>query len=280
MIGAISLLIYNPGMVAPTRTLSPRQELKLIVQRIVETYAPDKIILYGSYAYGAPRPGSDFDLLIIKETTDPPRERYVQVCKALWSLPKTISVEPVVLTDAELMWRLEIGDQFYQNIVRRGRTLYERDPAGPSLLERLEAITPMVPSDSPYPAEWYELAARDLKAAKALLTDDELLVAAGIWLQQAVEKYLKGYLLSKGWHLDRTHDLNKLLTEALKHDDSLSHYVVLCQQITRFYFENRYSLSKEVPITRAEMEKLFAGADELIARIQSRAAPPPAENKA
>lgn len=283
MIGAARLLVYNPSMAtnaAPTRTLSPDRELKLIVRRIVEAYAPDKIVLYGSHAYGTPGPDSDFDLLIIKETTEPPRERYHKVRDALWSLPKTISVEPVVVTEAELIRRLEIGDQFFENIVRRGRTLYDRDPASRSLLERLEAIKPMAPSDSPYPAERYELAARDLKAAKALLADDELLVAAGIWLQQAVEKYLKGYLLSKGWKLDRTHDLNKLLTEALKYDGGLSGFTTLCQQITKFYLENRYSLSKEIPITRAEMEKLFAGADELVARIHSRAAPPSAKDEA
>jgi predicted nucleotidyltransferase len=114
-------------MAAPARTLSPKQELKLIVQRIVETYAPDKIILYGSYAYGTPRPGSDFDLLIIKETTDPPRERRFVVRKAIWPLPTTIPVEPLVVTEAELAGRLEMGDQFFQEIVSRGKTLYERE---------------------------------------------------------------------------------------------------------------------------------------------------------
>jgi len=113
-------------MATPTRILSPKQELKLIVRRIVEAYAPDKIILYGSYAYGTPGPDSDFDLLIIKETTDPPRDRWFVVQKAIWSLPATIPVESLVVTQSELDQRLQIGDQFFQEIVTQGKTLYDR----------------------------------------------------------------------------------------------------------------------------------------------------------
>ncbi len=126
IIGAARLLVYNPGMAAPTRTLSSKQQLNLIVRRIVEAYAPDKIILYGSYAYGAPRPDSDFDLLIIKETTEPPRERWFVVQKAIWSLPTTVPVESLIVTQSELDFRLQIGDQFFQEIVNQGKILYDR----------------------------------------------------------------------------------------------------------------------------------------------------------
>jgi len=105
---------------------SPQRELKQIVRRIVEAYAPDKIILYGSYAYGTPGPDSDIDLLIIKETAEPPRERWFTVCDALWSLPTASPVEPLVVTQAELAGRLQLGDQFFQEIVSRGKTLYDR----------------------------------------------------------------------------------------------------------------------------------------------------------
>lgn len=113
-------------MTAPARTRSSKQELKMIVQRIVEAYAPDKIILYGSYAYGTPSELSDFDLLILKETTEAPRDRWFAVSKAIWPLPTTISAEPIVLTESELAHRLKIGDQFFQGIVSRGKTLYDR----------------------------------------------------------------------------------------------------------------------------------------------------------
>jgi predicted nucleotidyltransferase len=108
------------------RAASPNQQLRLIVRRIVDTYSPDRIVLYGSYAYGQPGPGSEFDLLILKETDEPPRARRFAVRKAVWSLPTTIPVEPLVLTRSELEGRLELGDQFIQEIVDRGKTLYGR----------------------------------------------------------------------------------------------------------------------------------------------------------
>jgi predicted nucleotidyltransferase len=49
-----------------------REIIKDIVQKLITGYKPEKIILFGSPAYGAPREDSDIDLLIIKETDTPP----------------------------------------------------------------------------------------------------------------------------------------------------------------------------------------------------------------
>jgi HEPN domain-containing protein len=136
-------------------------------------------------------------------------------------------------------------------------------------------------NDSYIPAEWYEFAARDLGAAKALLNDrDEFLAVAGMLLQQAVEKYIKGYLLSKGWRLVKIHDLSGLLKELLQYEKDFADFTDTCLRITDFYFEHRYPLRVTTPVIRADLEKLFVEADSLIARIQSRAAPPPAEESA
>ena len=106
--------------------LTAADELRQIVQRIVETYAPDKIILFGSYAYGQPGPDSDYDLLIIKDSTARPIDRRVEVGMALLPILKETPVEPLVLTPAELDDRLKIGDQFFREIVNKGKVLYER----------------------------------------------------------------------------------------------------------------------------------------------------------
>jgi uncharacterized protein len=42
------------------------EQIQAVVRRIVEGYAPDRIILFGSYAYGTPTEDSDLDLLVIK----------------------------------------------------------------------------------------------------------------------------------------------------------------------------------------------------------------------
>jgi len=89
-------------------------------------------------------------------------------------------------------------------------------------------------------------------------------------LQQALEKYLKGYLLSKGWRLNRTHDLSQLLKDLTIHEQEFADFVDTCLRITDLYFESRYPLRLNTPILRADLEKLFAEADILIARIQTR----------
>ena len=71
--------------------------------------------------------------------------------------------------------------------------------------------------ESLYPADWLRIAEKDPGRVEHLLDvhDPE---AAGFFLQQAVEKFLKAFLLSKGWELERIHDLEVLLNEALVYD--------------------------------------------------------------
>jgi predicted nucleotidyltransferase len=114
---------FQAAMVAINQSSSDDIQLGQIIERIAVSYMPEKIILFGSRAYGSPDADSDFDLLIIKETSDVPRERRYQVRKILWLLPLKAAVEPIVLTQAELMRRMGAGDSFINKIVREGRIL-------------------------------------------------------------------------------------------------------------------------------------------------------------
>jgi len=58
-----------------------------------------------------------------------------------------------------------------------------------------------------YVAEWYRIADSDLDRARRLVEDRDW-EGAGFNLQQAVEKFLKGYLISHDWELRRTHNLS------------------------------------------------------------------------
>ena len=117
---------YNSIMVAINQVPSHDIQLQQIIERITASYTPETIILFGSRAYGVPDADSDFDILIIKETSDVPRERRYQVRKILWLLPLKAAVEPIVLTQTELTQRLSAGDSFVNKIIREGRILYER----------------------------------------------------------------------------------------------------------------------------------------------------------
>ena len=107
------------------------ERLKEILFEIVEAikvkYTPEKIILYGSFAYGVPDESSDIDLLIIKETSERPLDRRVRVRRMVDIRDSSYpAFSPIVLTPEEIKQRLEIGDQFIQEILTRGEVLYAR----------------------------------------------------------------------------------------------------------------------------------------------------------
>jgi len=106
--------------------LSPVAEvLPAAVQHIAEALQPEKIVLFGSYAYGTPTPDSDVDLLVIMETTAPHVERYLSVSRLL--RPRLFPVDILVRTPDEIEHALRSGDFFIQEILSRGRVLYERN---------------------------------------------------------------------------------------------------------------------------------------------------------
>ncbi|RLC66098.1 MAG: nucleotidyltransferase domain-containing protein [Chloroflexi bacterium] len=103
--------------------------LQRILEKIVRGYAPERVILFGSYAYGEPRPESDIDLLIIKETERRPLERWVELKRLLRDRNRLIAVSPLVYTPEEVRERLAMGDMFLEEVLKSGEVLYER-PSG------------------------------------------------------------------------------------------------------------------------------------------------------
>ena len=113
-----------PG-VRPHGFASVTQEaLTEIVSRIVTALRPEKIILFGSYAYGTPSGDSDVDLLVILDTKARPADRYLAVSRLL--RPRPFPLDILVKTPAEVTQALDTGHDFIREIVTRGRVLYER----------------------------------------------------------------------------------------------------------------------------------------------------------
>ena len=100
--------------------------IDIIVKRIVDNYHPEKVILFGSYAYGKPSEESDLDLFIVKDDNKRRIDRFCEVRKILRDI-KGISIQPVVFTNKELQERLNLEDDFISEIVNRGKVLYERE---------------------------------------------------------------------------------------------------------------------------------------------------------
>lgn len=115
--------------------------------------------------------------------------------------------------------------------------------------------------------EWFEKAEHDLDAVADILIGSGHPDVAGVLLQQGVEKYLKGYLISKGWRLVKTHDLKLLLDEAVKHNLVFNHYYDLLDIITGYYFEEKYPFG-ESEITLEDIKGNLRKAKKLIAFIK------------
>ena len=97
-----------------------------LVEKLIKAYKPEKIFLYGSYAYGNPGEESDIDLLIVKKTKERPIDRRVAVRRLVSDIRKKTSFSPLVVTPTELSHRITIGDDFFLEITTKGKILYEK----------------------------------------------------------------------------------------------------------------------------------------------------------
>jgi predicted nucleotidyltransferase len=110
--------LYYPNLV-------PMSAIRRIARQIAERFHPDKIILFGSYAYGTPTPDSDVDLLVIMPT----RNQIGQAVRIDEALEPGFPMDLIVRTPRVLEQRLRWGDWFLREITERGKMLYEKTDA-------------------------------------------------------------------------------------------------------------------------------------------------------
>lgn len=125
--------------------------------------------------------------------------------------------------------------------------------------------------DSLHSTSWLEIAERDLDRVNRLIEDDPEL--AGFCLQQAVEKFLKAFLISNGWEHQKGHDLVTLLDEATSYDSSLGQYRRACKKITLFYYITLYPVITEERITKDNVIGAFEQVKNLITLLQAKIRP-------
>ncbi len=100
------------------------EQIQAVVRRIVEGYAPDRIILFGSYAYGEPTEHSDLDLLIIKQHAETKRaERSIAIWQLLWGTDFP-AMDILIRTPAEMERAAGIFQSVETIAETQGRLLY------------------------------------------------------------------------------------------------------------------------------------------------------------
>src|SRR3990172_11166101 len=92
------------------RTRVPMRAIRAVAKIIAEKYDPEKIVLFGSHAYGHARGSSDVDLLVVMDTRLTPREQRLEIARQFYDFPFTLDVK--VRTPADLARRLAQGDFF------------------------------------------------------------------------------------------------------------------------------------------------------------------------
>lgn len=116
------------------------RHIRAYVRRIVERFAPDKVILFGSQAYGTPHADSDVDLLVVM----PCRNELDQMVKISYELEAPFSLDIIVRKPKVFEYRIREGDWFLREVVAKGKVMYARKDEG---VDRIGGGRPVDGSD-------------------------------------------------------------------------------------------------------------------------------------
>lgn len=128
-------------------------------------------------------------------------------------------------------------------------------------------------TDESNPRHWFLLGAERMRAADVLYAQSGSTYSGIEILHEAVERYLKGFLIGRGWNLRKVHDLTFLNDQAKSFDSGLTAFDDLCESLTEQFWAQHYP-GGDLSTVGSDYESLRQQAGELIARIQASAAPP------
>jgi len=100
----------------------PLAQIRAYAREVARRFKPEKIILFGSYAYGHPKTDSDVDLLVVMSHSGRPP---YQEAKIRTAVRAPFPVDLMVRTPKRLRERLAMNDSFISEIVHKGRVLHE-----------------------------------------------------------------------------------------------------------------------------------------------------------
>lgn len=104
-----------------------QHQINHLTNQIVKEFQPERIILFGSYAYGKPTVDSDVDLLVVMPVrNEAVREKAVEIYIAIDKAKAApFSFDLLVRTPKQILRRIAIHDFFIREICEKGKVLYE-----------------------------------------------------------------------------------------------------------------------------------------------------------
>src|ERR1043165_7083522 len=94
----------------------PLRVIRRFARQVAERFHPDRIILFGSYAYGTPHADSDVDILVVM----PCRNQLDQSVKISIDIDPPFPLDIIVRTPHSMKWRLAERESFLTEITTRG----------------------------------------------------------------------------------------------------------------------------------------------------------------
>jgi predicted nucleotidyltransferase len=99
-------------------------KIKKFGRQIGEQFGAERVILFGSYAQGKVNADSDVDLLVIGPFKGRSVDKSVEI---RMKLRPQFPVDIIVRTAEKVRQRVKMGDFFMQEILEKGKVLYEAD---------------------------------------------------------------------------------------------------------------------------------------------------------
>ena len=115
------------GGMSQTRTTVALPGMQKLVQQIVDRFHPQKVILFGSHAYGNPTEDSDVDLLVVMRTEENPLHTAARISA---SVDHPFPLDILVIQPSDLVTALQEQNIFETEVVNKGVILYETEDPG------------------------------------------------------------------------------------------------------------------------------------------------------
>jgi predicted nucleotidyltransferase len=103
-----------------------RERIQLYCDAIADRFQPQKIILFGSYAYGNPGPDSDVDLLVVLPFQGSDVSKAIEIRAGL---DTPFPMDLIVRTPQFMARRRRERDMFIEHVLSEGVVMYESQHA-------------------------------------------------------------------------------------------------------------------------------------------------------
>ena len=163
------------------------QDAREVTKVIVETIQPVLVVLFGSVAKNGE--GADLDfLIVVADKPESLQNHHLLIQKKLKAFYKRFSIDPFIIPVSLFVEYYSKGSPFLNLVLQEGRYIYMKDAV----------------------KEWITQAQEELDMAVYLL-EGKYFKGTCYHSQQCVEKAIKSVLLNKGWELEKTHSIERLV---------------------------------------------------------------------